>query len=376
MDTGKYKTYIYKHIDKLISLKEVEQGVYKTNCLCNKNHVAYYNRVSNQIFCPVCNENKDFLDHSAEIMNISSEELIYSILKNKFKIENNAMKDLVEEIKAVNEKKKRYYELNEKVMLFFEEEFKKSTQAQKYVYKDRQLSEDTVKKFHIGFAPKGNKLLKTFAKDYTVEELKEMGFLGFNKDQEEYYDMFSNRLMFPIWDSQNKVIAFGGRTLANAKSKYLNSPTTLIFSKYTCLYGINFLAKTEKYPYVLCCEGYMDLVMLHQHGIKNVVADLGVAITKSHLRTLDKYTNTKIAMLDGDSAGIGAMDRTIFEVGEIFTLTLPEKLDPDEYIKAYSKEMLLDYIKRNTLNWEQSIVESLKTKPGNMFENLLSSKHF
>lgn len=376
METGKYKTYIYKHIEKIITLKKVQEGVYKTDCLCDKSHKAYYNRVSNQIFCPVCKYNEDFLKLSAELMNRTQEELIYHVLINRFNVSNDALQELIDEIKLINEKKKRYYELNEKAMLFFQEEFKNSTQTQKYVFKDRQLTEDTVKKFHIGYAPKGNKFLKTFAKDYTVEELQDMGFLGYNKEQGDYYDMFSNRLIFPIWDADNRVVAFGGRTLGNAKSKYLNSPTTLLFSKHTCLYGVNFLSKTKKYPYILCSEGYMDTVMLHQNGIENVVANLGVAISKSHLKTLDKFTETKILMLDGDGAGVKAMDKTIYGVGEVFTLTLPEELDPDEYIQKYSKELLLDFIKKNTLNWEQSILESLKRKTGNRFENLLTSKLF
>lgn len=373
---SKYKKYIYSNINKIISLTRAGNGIYKTSCLKDKSHEMYYSKSKNEVYCPFCNMHGDFINSSAELMNISPEELVFNILKKKFNIANEFMTDLIDEVKEIKNKKDRLYKLYEKAMKFYESEFENSPIAKNYVFNKRNISKETAAKCHIGYAPKGNKFMKTFAKEYTVQELHEAGLLGHNVEVDEYYDMFTNRVMFPIWNKDNQVVAFGGRTLGNAKSKYLNSPTTPIFSKYTCLYGVNWLNPNKKYPYILCCEGYMDAVSLIQQGIENVVSDLGVALSRTHINTLKKYTDDIVLMLDGDKAGQTGMKKAIFGTGEVSTLTLPDNLDPDEFIQKYSAEVLVDYIERHTLNWEQSVLESLKTETGNIFENLIYAKSF
>lgn len=371
---------IENNISILLSLKEVEDGILRTNCIKNKNHIAYYDKKTNKIFCPFCRYEMSLVDLSAEIIGVSEVEMLYSILVRKLNQKTNDIVDLVEEIKELNKNKEIYYEANEKALKIFQQELRKNSYAQKYVFEKRKMSKEIVNKFKIGFAPKGNPILKNLTKEYTPEQLKDIGLLGFDDDNKNYYDMFSNRIMFPVYNKNNRIIAFGGRTIGNSKSKYLNTATTLVFKKSHELYALNTLDKTKKYPYILCLEGYMDVVALHQEGITNVVANLGTAFTENHLRVLSKYTDKVILMLDGDDAGVTAMKRSICKVGNVNTLILPENLDPDEYIKKYSKDKLLNYIENNSKSWEESMCNVLITELGNtdcnLFEKLIALKEF
>lgn len=371
---------IENNINVLLNLKKVEDGILRTNCIKNKKHIAYYDRKTDKIFCPFCRYEMNLVDLSAEIIGISEIEMLYSILIKKLNQKTNDIVDIVEEIKKLNRNKEVYYEANEKALKIFQKEFIKNSYAQKYVYEKRKMSKEIVNKFKIGFAPKGNPILKNLTKEYTLEQLKDIGLLGFDKENNQYYDMFSNRIMFPVYNKNNRIIAFGGRTIGNSKSKYLNTATTLVFKKSNELYALNTLDKTKKYPYILCLEGYMDVVALHQEGITNVVANLGTAFTENHLRSLSKYTDRVILMLDGDEAGTNAMKRSICKVGNVNTLTLPDNLDPDEYIKKYSKNQLLEYVDKNTRTWEESmcmlLLNETKDDNYNLFEKLISLKEF
>lgn len=371
---------IEEDIENLLTFKEVENGLLKTKCLKNKDHIAYYDKKTNKIFCPYCKYETNLVDLSAKITGVSEVEMLYSILIKKLNQKNSDIVDLVKEVQKINKNKELYYEINEKALVIFQEEFKNNMFAQKYVFEKRKMTKKIVNDFKIGFAPKTNPILKKLTKKYSLELLCEVGLLGFNKENNQYYDFFSNRIMFPVYNKNNRIIAFGGRTIGNSKTKYLNSPTTSVFKKSQELYALNTLDKNKKYPYILCLEGYMDVIALKQEGIENVVANLGTAFTEEHLRVLSKYTDKIILMLDGDEAGVSAMKRSICKVGNVNTLVLPENLDPDEYIKKYSKEQLLDYINNNNKNWNESmckvLVSETKVNDSNLFEKLIYLKEF
>lgn len=178
--------------------------------------------------------------------------------------------------KAKEELKERVYKVNEFTAQYYHENLYKPTAkiAQDYV-KKRQLSNETLKSFRIGFSGKFNELYQALRKEgFEEQEILESGLVNKNENG-TYIDRYRNRLMFPICDGRGRVIAFGGRVLDDSKPKYINSPENIVFSKGRNLFGLNVAKKSEEIKKkLLIVEGYMDVISLHQRGIKNVVAPL------------------------------------------------------------------------------------------------------
>ncbi len=213
----------------------------------------------------------------------------------------------------------------------------------------RGLTQETIRSFGLGYAPAGGvglyKLLRE--KGYTDEQIKESGLVTLS--EKGTFDKFWNRVMFPIPDVHNKVIAFGGRVMGEGEPKYLNSPETLIFEKSRNLYGLH-VARQSRVPYMLICEGYMDVIALHQAGFTNAVAALGTAFTLQHGLLLKRYVKEVILTFDSDGAGIKAALRAIpilKEGGlEIKVLSLSPYKDPDEFLKNESQEAFKERIEQ------------------------------
>ena len=206
----------------------------------------------------------------------------------------------------------------------------------------RGLSEETIRKFGLGYSDKYSDDLYKYlkGKGYSDELLRESGL--FNVDERRgMYDKFWNRVIFPIMDVNNRVIGFGGRVMGDGKPKYLNSPETKIFDKSRNLYGLNF-ARTSREKYMLICEGYVDVIAMHQAGFTNAVASLGTAFTSQHAMLLKRYTDQVVLTYDSDGAGVKAALRAIpilKEVGmSIKVLNMKPYKDPDEFIKNLGKE--------------------------------------
>ena len=178
--------------------------------------------------------------------------------------------------KEKEELKERVYKVNEFTAQYYHENLYKPTAkiAQDYV-KKRQLSNETLKSFRIGFSGKFNELYQALRKEgFEEQEILESGLVNKNENG-TYIDRYRNRLMFPICDGRGRVIAFGGRVLDDSKPKYINSPENIVFSKGRNLFGLNVAKKSEEIKKkLLIVEGYMDVISLHQRGIKNVVAPL------------------------------------------------------------------------------------------------------
>ena len=172
------------------------------------------------------------------------------------------------------------------------------------------------------------------SKGYADEILRDSGLV--TMEERGTYDKFWNRVMFPIMDVNNRVIGFGGRVMGDGTPKYLNSPETLIFDKSRNLYGLNY-ARTSREKYMLACEGYMDVIAMHQAGFTNAVASLGTAFTTQHAVLLKRYTDTVILTYDSDGAGVKAALRAIPILKEVGistrVLNLKPYKDPDEFIK-------------------------------------------
>ena len=204
------------------------------------------------------------------------------------------------------------------------------------------MSDETINKFGLGFANMtSNDLVKYLkSKGYDDKLLQEAGLATFD---EKYgmHDKFWNRVMFPIQDINHRVIGFGGRVMGDGKPKYLNSPETMIFDKSRNLYGLN-LARTSRKNNMILCEGYMDVITMHQAGFSQAVASLGTAFTEGQATLLKRYTQEVILSYDSDGAGVTAALRAIGILKEAGltgkVLNLEPYKDPDEFIKNKGQE--------------------------------------
>ena len=205
-------------------------------------------------------------------------------------------------------------------------------------FKNRALSDETMQKFGLGYSDQYSDDLYRYlrSKGYDDAILKESGLVTIDEVRGGH-DKFWNRAMFPIMDVHNRVIGFGGRVMGDGEPKYLNSPETKIFDKSRNLYGLNIARSTRKNQ-LLLCEGYMDVIALHQAGFDNAVASLGTALTSGHASLLKRYTKEVYLTYDSDGAGVKAALRAIPILKEVGIMTKvinmrPYK-DPDEFIKA------------------------------------------
>ena len=214
----------------------------------------------------------------------------------------------------------------------------------------RGLSEETITAFGLGYSNKYSddlyRYLKT--KGYKDELLVKAGLISVD-ERHGAHDKFWNRVMFPIMDVNNRVIGFGGRVMGDAKPKYLNSPETEVFDKSRNLYGLN-RARTSRKPYFLICEGYMDVISLHQAGFTNAVASLGTALTTGHASLIKRYVNEVYLTYDSDEAGTRAALRAmpiLKEAGITAKIIRMEPYkDPDEFIKNLGTEAFEERINK------------------------------
>ena len=235
--------------------------------------------------------------------------------------------------------KDKVYKVNEFAAEYYHQNLYKPTakMAQEYV-KKRQLSNQTLKSFRIGFSGKHDELYQELKKQgFEEKEILESGLVNKN-DRGQYIDRYRNRLMFPICDVRGRVIAFGGRVLDDSKPKYINSPENVVYSKGRHLFGLN-VAKKGDTKRLLIVEGYMDVISLHQRGITNVVAPLGTALTEQQGWLLRKNAEQIILSFDSDDAGLQAKIRALGileNMGcDIRVLNVEGAKDPDEYILKY-----------------------------------------
>lgn len=247
------------------------------------------------------------------------------------------------EAKEKAERKALLLEINKKAAQYFYYQLRREGGKAAYQYlTGRGLSEETIKKFGLGYSDKYSDDLYKYmkAKGYSDELLRESGL--FNADERRgMYDKFWNRVIFPIMDVNNRVIGFGGRVMGDGKPKYLNSPETKIFDKSRNLYGLN-VARTTRKNYLILCEGYMDVISMHQAGFTNAVASLGTALTSGHASLLKRYTEEVLLLYDSDEAGIRAALRAIPILREAGVnakvVSLKPYKDPDEFIKNMGAE--------------------------------------
>ena len=231
-------------------------------------------------------------------------------------------------------------EINRESARFFFDQLAHGPDRRAIAYlRGRGLSDKTIKRFGLGYAPNTFDSLKNHlkGKGYSFEEMAAAAVVGKGKNG-GYYDMFRDRVMFPIIDLRGSVIGFGGRVLEGDGPKYLNSPDTLVFKKTRNLFAMN-IAKNTKEGSLILAEGYMDVISIHQAGFDNAVASLGTSLTAEQARLISQYVNQVIIAYDADGAGQKATRRAISlfeETGvKIRVLSILDAKDPDEYIKKF-----------------------------------------
>ena len=239
-------------------------------------------------------------------------------------------------------------EMNRLAAKYFYVQLKNERGFHAYRYlKDRQLSDEMILAFGLGYSnPYSDDLYKYLrGKGYSEELIRKAGLI-ITDERQGVYDKFWNRVMFPIMDVNNRVIGFGGRVMGDGKPKYLNSPETVVFDKSRNLYGLN-RARTSRKPYFLLCEGYMDVISLHQAGFTNAVASLGTALTVGHASLIKRYVKEVYLTYDSDDAGTRAALRAVPILREAGisakVIRMDPYKDPDEFIKNLGAE---EYEKR------------------------------
>ncbi|MBQ6807053.1 MAG: DNA primase [Lachnospiraceae bacterium] len=269
-----------------------------------------------------------------------------------------------EEVKKRESKRAKLLEVNKEAAKYFYYLLRAPQGKIGYQYlSGRELSEETMKKFGLGFANVTSNDLVAYlrSKGYTDDVIQEAGLASFD---EKYgmHDKFWNRVMFPIQDINHRVIGFGGRVMGDAKPKYLNSPETMIFDKSRNLYGLNF-ARTSRKNNIILCEGYMDVIALHQAGFTQAVASLGTAFTVGQANLLRRYTEEVLLAYDSDGAGTNAALRAISILKETGlrgkVINMAPYKDPDEFIKANGAEAYQERIDKaeNSFFFELRILE-------------------
>lgn len=269
----------------------------------------------------------DSLDYVSTLKKLAEKFGIELEYENSFNVSNKINLD-------------KYYEINEFAARFYYKSMMENSIPKQYLSK-RGINQKSINLFFIGYADENWKSfyneLKLKKMDIKIAE--ELGLIIKTKTG-DYIDRFRNRIMFPILNTSKKIIGFGGRTIVDDSAKYLNSPESVVFKKRDNIYALDKIIENNIRNKVLIVEGYMDVISLYQSGINYVVAGLGTAFTESQARLIKRYFRNNVYLCyDGDNAGISATEKTNFVFNEISVkpniIMLPDKLDPDDYIKKY-----------------------------------------
>ncbi len=319
--------------------------------------------------CFGCQESGDVISFIQKIQSLSFMGAL-SVLAQKFELA--IPKEISNKTPGEQNKNDVYFRLNHFVAKFYHEMLmaKNSESARKYL-DDRGIALETAKKYWLGFAPnEWSELLEKLEKvKAPIAQADNLGLIrkrsdadSTDKKDRKYFDFYRNRLMIPVLDSRGRVIAFGARALGDEKPKYLNSSDSPIFKKGNNVYGL-FQAQKDirAEDFCIIVEGYMDCLALHQSGIGNVVATLGTALTKEQIELLQRFTSNFVVIFDGDQAGIAAQAKameTFLNTGIIVKgVSLPDQMDPDEYVQKVGREAFLNLVQKAPYILDEKILE-------------------
>lgn len=320
------------------------------SCCCpfhsEKTPSCHFYPNTNSFYCFGCHMGGDVITFVKEIEHLDYVDAVKFLAERA----GMSMPDDVDDKSA--QKRRRLLEINKAAGKFFHERLMSPEGKAGLDYlTNRGLSLHTIKRFGLGFAADDWHTLHMYMRGlgYSDFELADASLLSNNNNK--FYDKFRNRVMFPIFDTRGNVVAFGGRTLSNDKAKYLNSGETAVFHKGDMLYALN-IAKNTKADYFILCEGYMDVIAMHQAGFDSAVASLGTALTPQHANLLARLGKKEVILsYDSDAAGQNASSRAINLLANVGVharvLKIEGAKDPDEFIKKYGGERFQDIIDKS-----------------------------
>lgn len=289
-------------------------------------------------YCFGCGAGGDVINFVRRISNLDYVEAVKLLA-------GRAGMPMPEEDDKAGRLRSRVLAVNKEAARFFYEQLNADTDAARTArayWRGRGLSDATIRRFGLGYSPDDFGALRRHlrSKGYTEEEMLASG-LQKRSEKGNVYDVFRGRVMTPIFDLRGNVIAFGGRVLGDEKPKYINSPETLVYKKSKAMFALNIAKKSASRRYILC-EGYMDVISLHQAGFDTAVAACGTALTADQVRLLGEYADEVVLCYDSDEAGQKATARSLGLFADspvkVSVLNIPGAKDPDEFIKKYGRE--------------------------------------
>ncbi|MDD3129596.1 MAG: DNA primase [Candidatus Izemoplasmatales bacterium] len=352
-------------ISEFVSLQQAGKNMKGLCPFHNEKTPSFYVSKERQLFnCFGCGEKGDVIKFISKYKHLSYPESL-KYLSDKYGIEPDDKDDY-----GYHNNHERSYRINELTKQFFSMQLLNLDTgkiALDYL-KKRGLDEQTLNYFEVGYAPKsGNLLWENLSKDFHDFELINLGLV--QKREDEYYDIFRNRIMFPINDEFGKTIAFSGRIFNNEEntSKYVNSTQTDVFTKSDVLYNLDkaipFINQSKR---LVLMEGFFDVISAFTADVKEAVCSMGTALTLNQARLIKKYTDNVVVCYDGDDAGLRAAYKALVLLGQVGldvkVAVMPDKMDPDDYIKKYSKESFRNILKNNTLDQYDFVYEVIVKK--------------
>lgn len=312
-------------------------------------------------YCFGCGAGGDVISFIKKINNLDYVESVKYLA-------SRAGMPLPEEDDQVGRLRSRVLSINKEAARFFYEQLNadnEEARAARAYWRGRGLSDGTIRRFGLGYAPNDFSAMRHHlrSKGFTEEEMLAAGIIK-RSERGRVYDTFRGRVMTPIFDLRGNVIAFGGRVLGDEKPKYINSPETLVYKKSKAMFALNLAKKSTNRRYILC-EGYMDVISMHQAGFDTAVAACGTALTAEQVRLLTEYADEVILCYDSDEAGQKATARSLELFAQspvkVSVLNLPNAKDPDEFIKKFGRDQF-EHLLNGTSNAIEYNIKKVRTK--------------
>jgi len=365
------KTDIVELIGKSVKLKKSGSNYFACCPFHNEKTPSFSINSKQQFFhCFGCGESGNAISFIIKYYGYDFVEAVKYLGRScGVNVEESTQKFSPEQIKKLQQQKLTLQETMTKASQFYHGNLLDNSTALSYV-KNRGLSAEIIKHFLIGYAPDSYTALASAFNDYQNNHYLSLSGLTSKNSQNNIYDKFRHRIMFPIRNVRGEIIAFGGRVVDKSEPKYLNSPETELFNKSNELYGLFEAQKAlRETKFAIVVEGYMDVVALHQFGISNAVATMGTAATEEHIKKLFRQCDDIYFCFDGDNAGRKAAWRALERSLELVTelklvhfVFLPPEHDPDSFIRAYGKEKFIDTVQQSSLSLSKFLLATLASK--------------
>ncbi|MGH9753799.1 MAG: DNA primase [Blastocatellia bacterium] len=360
---------IVRIISDYVSLKKKGRDWAACCPFHNEKTPSFYVSQSKQIFkCFGCSKGGSVFDFIMEIEGCSFPEAI-RVVAEKTGVTVPVETDNAREYEERANQRAELMRLNQWATEFFEQNLIETAEGRRaldYLAR-RGVNEEMRKAFRLGYAPNSYDAMSGYlrSRGASTTQIERSGLVTL-RESGGFYDRFRNRLMFPIRDTQGRIIAFGGRILGDGEPKYLNSPETPLYTKGMHLFGLSHARDAiRQRGYAILVEGYLDFLIPFQAGVRNLVASLGTALTENQARLLGRYTRRIVVNFDPDSAGQAATKRSLelllTEAFRVNVLTLPDNLDPDEYIRAHGPEGYLKLLKSSQPFLDYIVDQAIKS---------------